>query len=380
MNAPDRYPLLRRAVEELLHRMDPEDRVGIAVFSTGADVITTPITGAQASRDAPSLLARMDGSGLMFGGATRLAPGLRRALEILSAGGRGGVRGWIDSLRGAPPPGGVRRVYVLTDGELHDTQACEEVLSSFRDHRIEAHVYGFGPAFDAAALKRLVSDQLGGSVKPICNEQDIVRTFSHIADVNRRIVAEGGLLTLEIDPEVDAGDAWSFRPQERHLGRVQARRIVRELGAVEAGRVYSVLVELRLPPAAGGRGAGATPVARARLVCQSGSARTEHDQVLHAPRSEADGEPAPRVEQAFAVLYALRRGDDRQAQLRAARASLELARLDGRDPGLIEALEKQIDILEGKRSAALDRGEQQYLAADMSSVVFSCKALEEASR
>jgi serine/threonine protein kinase len=358
MDAPDRYPLLRRAVEELLHRMDPDDRVGIAVFSTDAEVITAPIPGAQASRDAASLLARMDRSGLKFGGATRLGPGLARALQ---------------TLRGAAP-GAVRRVYVLTDGELHDTPVCERVLSSFRDHRVEAHVYGFGPAFDAAALKRLVSDQLGGSVKPICNEQDIVRTFSHIAEVNSRLVAEEGMLTLEIDAEVDAGDAWSFRPQERPLGRVRGRRIVRELGAVESGRVYATLVELRLPPAA--PGAASTPVARARFVCRSGAARVEHEQALHAPRGEVSGEPAPRVEQAFAVLDALRKGDDREAQLRAARARLELARLDDRDPGLLAALQRQIEILEGKRPAGLGQADQQYLAADESSVVFPIAALK----
>ncbi len=357
--------------------MDPEDRVGIVVFSTGADVITPLIKGADASREAAALLARMDRSTLKFGGATKLAPGLGCALDILRGADRGALRRVLNAVRGAEPHG-VRRVYVLTDGELHDTAACEAALEPFRQHRVEAHVYGFGPAFDAAALKRLVGDQLGGSVKPICNEQDIVRTFSHIADVNRRLVAEDGLLTLEIDGEVDAGDAWSFRPQERHLGRIQARRIVRELGAVEAGRVYALLLELRLPPAAAG--ATSTPVARARLTCRSGAVRVERDALLGAPRGETEGEPVARVEQAFVVLDALRRGDDKAAQLRATRARLDLARLEGRDPGLLAALERQIEVLEGKHPAALGQADRQYLAADESSMIYSLAELERAGK
>jgi serine/threonine protein kinase len=344
MDSPERYPLLRRAVGEFLERMDPDDRIGIAVFSVDAGLITKPITGAQASRDARRILATMDDSPLKFGGATKLAPGLARALGSLREGARGGVR----------------RVYVLTDGELHDTEACARALPEFRAHRIETHVYGFGPAFDAAALRRLVSDQLGGSVKPICNEQDIVQTFSHIAEVNRRLVAEEGMLHVEIDPEVDCGDAWAFRPQERHLGRIRGRRVARELGAVESGRVYSLLLELRLPP--GAPGGADTPVARARLSCRTGSTRTEHEEPIVAPRGE--GEPVARVEQAFAVLDALRKQDDGAAQLVATLARLELARLEGRDPGLIAALEKQIAVLEGRGSAALDQADEQYLAAD----------------
>ena len=79
-------------------------------------------------------------------------------------------------------------MYVLTDGELHDMPECENALAGFRPHSIEVHVYGFGDEFNAVALKLLVSDQIGGTVKPIVNEEDITRTFAHVAAVNRRLV------------------------------------------------------------------------------------------------------------------------------------------------------------------------------------------------
>src|SRR5262249_46925452 len=83
MEAADRYPLLRRAVDELLSRRGPEDRVAFVVFSTRADVVTELISGSQARDDAKDLLARMDRSGIMFAGGTNLAPGIQQAINGL---------------------------------------------------------------------------------------------------------------------------------------------------------------------------------------------------------------------------------------------------------------------------------------------------------
>jgi serine/threonine protein kinase len=356
MNTPDKYPLLRRAVDEFLGRMSLTDRVGIVVFSTDAETITSLLPGKEAAARAKKLLTKMDGSKLLWG-STNLAPGLRLA-EAGLINGEGG---------------GVRRIYVLTDGEIFDSPACEKVLEPFRKERIEVSVYGFGSGFNGAALKQLVSDQLGGSVKPICNEKDIVDTFAHIAAVNRRLLAEDGLISFDVDPGVDAGDAWSFRPQERHLGPIHHRRVVREIGGVEAARVYSFLFELRIPPHEGQR---STPLGRVTLSCRQGRDRIEVSQQIAAPRSPGGAGAAqaavPAVEQAYAILDAMRQGDNPQASLAATRARLSLAKLENRDPGLIEALQGQLDVLEGRRSeGSLTQANQQYLASDMSSCIIS---------
>ena len=133
--------------------------------------------------------------------------------------------------------------------KLTDTTACAEELKKYADAGLEVHVYGFGTGFNGAALKELVADQRGGSVKPICNEQDVIETFAHIAEVNHRLLGQEGALVVEFSSEVDAGDGWLFRPQERYLGPVRRRRFARDLGGVEAGRSYAALFELRLPPA-----------------------------------------------------------------------------------------------------------------------------------
>lgn len=351
METSDRYPLLRRAVDQLLDRIDEDDRVGIVLFALRADVISPLISGSEARDQAAQLLSKMDRSGIKFGGATNLGPGLQAALHQLR--------------RAAPRVECVPRIYVLTDGELHDAHVCERHLEEMRRGRVEMHVYGFGSAFDAAALKRMVSDQLGGSVKPICNEEDIVATFSHIADVNRRLVMREGILRVEFAEGVECGDAWSFRPQERWLGPIGDRRLIRELGGVEDKRVYALFAEVRLPPA---KDQARTPVARATLSWRDGETQKTSTALIDVARASADdGPPLPRVEQAFAILDALRKRGDRDAELRAAEARLELAQIEGRDPGLISALQKQIAVLQGRvEPSAVSDEDKQYLDADLS--------------
>jgi uncharacterized protein YegL len=350
MNAPDRYPLLRRAVEELLQKIEPEDRVGMVVFSTAADLITPLLSGADAYQNSSWLVSRMDQSARMFGGGTYLGSGLQEAFAQLQR----------------SPSGRVRRVYVLTDGELHDHEVCQSTLTPFRDNEIEVHVYGFGAAFNAEKLKLLVSDQLGGSVKPICNEADIISTFAHIAEVNKRIVADGATFTLRVHPEVDCGDAWAFRPQERYIGRIQERTFSRQIGALESKRVYSFMVELRLPLLdISDAHDPKTLVANASLSWNGGA--VEIPLFAHRHLSEQPIEYMTRVKEAFTILDAMRRQGDKAAEIAAVHARLELARRENRDVGLLEALEKQLDVLEGRISArSLNQADQQYLSSDMS--------------
>ena len=117
-------------------------------------------------------------------------------------------------------------------------------------------MYGFGEDFNAASLKRLVGDQIGGTVKPIVSEDDITRVFSHVAAVNRRLVGQDGKLSVTLRPGVVAGDAWVYQPQNRYLGPVNNGRVDHLFGGIESGRKYSLLLEVRLPPDAPGGGCG----------------------------------------------------------------------------------------------------------------------------
>jgi hypothetical protein len=368
MDKPNRYPLLREAVRRMIADLAPADRISITVFSDRAETVVPLVLGADAADGESDLLLCMDRSNLLFGPRTLLAPGLRLALDELDRHRRSTDR--------------VRRLYVLTDGELHDAEACLNVLALTRPRRAEVHVFGFGDEFDAAALKRLVSDQLGGTVKPICNEQDILRTFAHVARVNRRLIGRDGTVKVAFRPQVVCGDGWMFQPKSRYLGPIGgAGRFEHTFGALEAGRIYSWLVELRLP--ADEEQAALTPVASAEAIWIQGDKTASCHSEFNAPRvSRATSEEPPAVaasvKRAYDVLNALRNREDIDLELASLRARRELAVLERRDPNLIAALDKMIEGLSGaakgttveQAKAKLSPAEGLYLDSDQSTVFY----------
>jgi hypothetical protein len=179
-----------------------------------------------------------------------------------------------------------------------------------------------------------VSDQIGGTVKPILNEEDIVKTFAHVAAVNRRLVGQNGKLSVTFAPNVVCGDAWVFKPSNRYLGPVRGRRVDHVLGGVEAGRRYSLLLEVRLPPVGGQIGV-------VEVEWFAKDERVSHRLEVLARRGPG-GRRVDEVRQALDVLHALRAGDDKEAQLASYKARRELAKIEGRDPNLIAALDKAI--------------------------------------
>jgi Mg-chelatase subunit ChlD len=350
MNRPDRYPLLCQAVRRLVGGLRSQDRMSVTLFSSRSATVVPFTPGDAAARDPEAIIRAMNNSGLLFEN-TMLAPGLRLALDGFG--------------RGEAVDGRVRRAYILTDGELHDTPACEDALTGFRPRLAEVHVYGFGSGFNATALKQLVSDQIGGTVKPILNEEDIIKTFAHVAAVNRRLVGQNGKLTITFAPDVVCGDAWVFKPGPRYLGPVRGQRVEHVFGGIEAERPYSLLLEVRLPSAVGPVG-----VVEAEWIAKD-------ERVAHrlevAARRGPDGRLDEGVRRALDILHALRAGEDKAAQLAAYKARRELAEIEGRDPNLIAALDKAIAELtrgtrgtasEGNVRATLTEDDLRYLDAD----------------
>jgi hypothetical protein len=340
-----------RGGSEVRFGLGPQDRVSVTLFTDKAKTVVPFICGDAAAEDLDLLIQAMNESGMLFGPRTLLAPGLRLALD------------------GFGPPdqtsGRVRRTYILTDGELHDTSECETVLCDFRPRPAEVHVYGFGDGFDAAALKRLVSDQIGGTVKPILKEADIVATFAHVAAINRRLVGKEGTFAVTFQPEITCGDAWVFQPSARYLGPTHGRQVEHIFGGIEAGRRYSVLLEVRLPT-------GPEPVGVVQVGwIEKGSFASYKIEV--APPRGAGGSPVPEVRRALEIVHALRAENDKEAALASYQARRELAELENRDPNLIAALDKIISVLTkaatGEEVATQDlptSRDQLYLESDTS--------------
>ncbi|MBI3267872.1 MAG: VWA domain-containing protein [Planctomycetes bacterium] len=264
MNAPDRYPLVLQATRELVDRLPATARLTTVLFSDRVDVPVRclpvmEVGGEQAAR-------AVNASPAKFGGATLLAAGFREALAE------------AERFR-KRCPGAIQRLYVMTDGHVHDPEQCREVGRDGAALEVEVRAFGFGEDFDFHALSDLTRGRKGGTIRRIATGDALQRELVHIGETADRIVASEARLTLTLAAGVIPGELLRYRPgRERYADAFKSGRAATlEVGAVEADRFYQYMIEFRLP-----RGpAGAFSWATARLdYVEAGKACTAEVRLL----------------------------------------------------------------------------------------------------
>lgn len=334
MRRHGRFELLRTAVREFLGHIAPTDRVAIILFAEQTALVTGFEFGGRLRQNIDATIDAIDRSPALFGKKTCLADALSMAVRHLRS--------------PASRMDAVRRIYVLTDGKIQDPAECRLPLAEVRQARYEIGAYGLGTDVQVAALRRLLTGQVGGWVKPIVDHEHLVSTFRHIAEVNRRLIAREGRLVVEFKDEIGLGDAWAFRPHEICFGPIARRRNICSLGPIEARRLYSLAFEVRLPDVT----STPTLLADVAFYWQHGGEVSHFKGTVYAGRSHGPsspiGERQQRVLHAFAALRALRDGGPLRQRLDAELAKLELARLEQRDEALILALAKSVAQLEAE--------------------------------
>jgi hypothetical protein len=177
----------------------------------------------------------------MFGPGTLLAPALQEAIS--------GVTQFRQT-----HPFVVNRLYILTDGELHDAEACLALNAGLRTLESEIHSYGFGPKFALESMRGIMKDIHGGTVKPIFNTSDVQSTFGHIGDLAQRIIAQDAHFTFIFSSGIIPGDAFRYQPGTQYFGSVDSltKKFEVTIGPLEEDRVYTFAFEGRLPKSANG--------------------------------------------------------------------------------------------------------------------------------
>ncbi len=334
MNAPDKYPLLTRALSGMLRDLRRPDSVdvliSVIVFAWGAETVFRAVPASQL--EPRKLLDALDRSPLRFGRYTDVAGALGRAGKIA-----------LDSLREnrAMPV----RIYVMTDGRPQDVPGASEMMERIRKLPVDVDGLGFGDDADIACLQGLVSGGRGATVKHIRSDT-IEEAFGRIGDVAQRVVASRSLLELELESGCMGGGAYRFRPARYKFGDGAfelGKRFSCDLGTLESGRTYSLLFRIRLPIAKGAE----TEVGRVtlRLPGWGGPVTFEHLVALPRHIGPAPSERDPEVVGAREVLEALD-SDDPKATLRALKMRRQLYEVEHRDPHTIQVLERAIAELE----------------------------------
>lgn len=340
MNHPDKYPVLTEALSGMLQELaSPQSAdvlLSVVLFAWGSEILL---------RDVPAkslvprqVLSSIDASPLRFGRYTDAAGALRLAGRIAAD--------QLRANRGMPT-----RIYLLTDGKPQDVPLTTENFGRLRAFSVDVDSLAFGADADVGLLQGLVSGGRGGTVK-LVRSDTLGDAFGRIAEVAQRVVCNRAVVEFAPTRGVMARAAYRYRPG-RHkfddpalLGNAAFRA---DLGALESGRTYSLLFELRIPESE----ADVTDVGRIGLRIRRADSVRDFAATVVVPRTDGTSLPEPDGDVAAArdVLAALT-GDDVETQLRALRLRRDAYVLERRDPRIVAILEKAIRSLESEGSLA----------------------------
>jgi uncharacterized protein YegL len=352
MNHPDKYPLLTEALAGMLYDLrrpgTPDVLVSVVLFAYGSEVVFRDRLAT--SLDARDVIREIDRSTLRFGRYTDVAGALKQAGKIA-----------IDQVRAnkAMPV----RICLLTDGRPQDMTGAKHVMERIRTMPVDVDALAFGSDADVAALQEVVSGGRGGTVKQIRSDT-IHEAFGRIAETASKVISNRAVFELELRPGVVGGAAYRHRPG-RHAFGAQAfadgRTFRTDLGALEAGRPYSLYFQLRLPVTE----APETEVGRVAVRIPGYGGARLFEALLSISRHSGELQVTTdrEVQAAHDVLVALDTKDPRE-QVRALRVRKKLYESERRDPQLIGAIERAIDELES-------HGHLGRLSAEEQAVILS---------
>ena len=213
MNSPDKLPLLKQSMKQLVNQLRAKDHVSIVVYAGSAGLVLPPTPGDRKGE----ILAALER--LHAGGSTNGGDGIRLAYAMAR-------QGFVE--------GGVNRVILATDGDFNvgtvDQGALETLVADQRKSGIALTTLGFGRGnYNDALAEQLADigdgnhayiDSLSEARKVLVQEMGstlltIARDVKIQVEFNPAVVAEYRLIGYEnrvlrnedfANDKVDAGD------------------------------------------------------------------------------------------------------------------------------------------------------------------------------
>ncbi len=347
MSRQNKYGLLRQALRSLLANADREIYVSVVAFSEGAK----PIVFARkcGNLDPDALLAALDGSQVKFGGLTQLGAGLKKAAEL--------CRKFSDHYSK-----NISRVYVMTDGRVHDPKVCAAAPRWFIKQDTEVHAFGFGEDYDPKILRGVTHGCAGGTVKSFKDLDGIITAFGRAAVSTSNVVATNTVIRFQAAPSVLLNEVYLFRPRELDVSNyISSDSTSCELAGLwpnfESRRIYSVLLKTRIPAGTGNRTAIGTVIVDAVV----GGVPVCEESPVTVGRSE-DAAPCSRINANVSKAFdscEFRNSRDPQLILKHLHACRDLYRLEKRDQATMQDVENKIQEVQSILVKQQQRAERQ---------------------
>jgi Ca-activated chloride channel family protein len=224
MSADNRLPFAKRAIHDLIDRMQPHDRVAIVVFDSAAEVLS-PLTNV--TQDSKRTLQRVVQE-ILPGSGTNLSAGIELGRSAL----------------GRASQGRSQKIILLSDGEANegivDPQQLAKIAATAKGDSASVSTIGMGLGFNEQLMANL-ADWGGGSFSYLEHLEKLGVILDRNLQDARKLFASNTTLELALDSGITLVDAAGY-PWERSGDRFKI-----QLGQLLSGADKRLIMTLDLP-------------------------------------------------------------------------------------------------------------------------------------
>ena len=238
MESPDKLPLVKDSLRQLVKHLRPQDRVSMVVYAGSAGLVLPPTSGAQ--RD--DILEALDR--LEAGGSTNGGDGIRLAYSMAK-------QAYIRN--------GVNRVILATDGDFNvgtvDQNALETLVADQRKSGIALTTLGFGQGNYNDELAEKLADVGDGNHAYIDTAMEARKVLVQEMGSTLLTIAKDVKIQIEFNP-ASVAEYRLIGYENRVLNREDFANDKVDAGDIGAGHEVTALYEItpvgsgaeRLPP------------------------------------------------------------------------------------------------------------------------------------
>ena len=257
MNSPDKLPLLKQTLAQLVPQLREQDRVSIVVYAGSAGLVLPPTAGDR-HQDILAALERLEAGGSTNGGdGIRLAYAMARQTFI---------------------KGGVNRVILATDGDFNvgtvDQDALETLVADQRQSGIALTTLGFGQGNYNDAMAERLADVGDGNHAYIDTLQEGRKVLVEEMQATLMTIARDVKIQIEFNPAV-VSEYRLVGYENRLLNREDFANDKVDAGDIGAGHEVTALYEIT--PA----GTGADRLPALRYAEGKTTVRASTDELAH---------------------------------------------------------------------------------------------------
>ena len=226
MDEPNKLPLLKASITQMVERMSARDRVSIVVYAGAAGLVLEPTPGNEHDK----ILAALNQ--LSAGGSTNGGEGIELAYQLA-------ISNKIE--------GGANRIILATDGDFNvgqfDQNKLKEFVASKRDSGVSLSTLGFGADNYNDAMAEQLADVGNGKYAYIDSIEEASRVLGREVAGSLYTIAGDVKIQIEFNPSL-VSEYRLIGYDNRMLAREDFNNDKIDAGDIGAGHTVTALYEI----------------------------------------------------------------------------------------------------------------------------------------